>query len=86
VSTDPQRKKSTASLLSFIFTILFVLHIMLLPVWMGIRAIMIFETDNGFFSTFPPWFVGSAVVCLTVALIFGILPQNEDRSDDVSNT
>jgi uncharacterized BrkB/YihY/UPF0761 family membrane protein len=66
-------RRPTASLLSFIFTLLFMLHVMLTPVWFGIRSILILEHDWGFFSVFPIWFVTTASLSLLFALAFSLI-------------
>ena len=69
--------RSRRSFAAFIFTILFVFHVMLIPVWFGISALMTLGSNtNQLFEIIPRWFFGTGITCLILALVLHYLHRN----------
>ena len=69
--------RSIWSLLAFVFTIIFGIHVMLIPVWFGARALMLFERGQSF--PVPIWFMASGAMSLLVAIALGFVPRRGSR-------
>ena len=73
--------RSRRSLAAFLFSILFVVHVMLIPVWLGISAIMTLgQSTNNIFEIVPAWFFGTGTTCLILALVLHYFPKDNQSA------
>ena len=63
------------TMLSYVFAIVFVLHVMISPIWFGIHSLVMFETDNRLFAVVPLWFVCTGLLSLVIAITLAWVPN-----------